>query len=202
MCVAARSCEGLFFDEAGSLRPLSPGVDEFAVLGVPLKVNVDKKELEDKMRNLQRRLHPDKFAGASQDEKAMAEAASAKVNAAFQTLSDPLARADRAVALCLGKKEILSEDSKEVDADVLMYAMETREAVEDASTIDQLKELYHDTESQIKTSIDHIASLHDSEQCEAAAHQIVRLRYLTTIQTEIRKAAQDRFQCYSNTLQC
>ena len=63
------------------------------MLGVPAVFAIDPAVLDDRMKQLQRQLHPDKFVLCSEQEKEISAARSSEVNAAFRVLKQPLARA-------------------------------------------------------------------------------------------------------------
>jgi molecular chaperone HscB len=75
------------------------GADHFAVLGIPRRLSIEKVELDAAFLRLSRELHPDRFAGASPEEKALIERRSASVNDAYRALKDPVARAEHLLAL-------------------------------------------------------------------------------------------------------
>ena len=71
-------------------------VSHYRLLSVPERFSVDVKRVELSMKNLQKRLHPDKFSSAGgqmKREKEYSEKISARVNEAYGKLRDPLLRA-------------------------------------------------------------------------------------------------------------
>ena len=67
--------------------------DHFARLGFARTYDLDPKLVERRYFELQRRLHPDRFATKSAKERALSQAQATSLNAAYETLMDPLARA-------------------------------------------------------------------------------------------------------------
>ncbi|HKJ76321.1 MAG TPA: Fe-S protein assembly co-chaperone HscB, partial [Gammaproteobacteria bacterium] len=65
----------------------------FELFGLPEGFEVDSETLSLRYRDLQRALHPDRFAGASDRERRLSVQQTARVNEAYRTLKDPLARA-------------------------------------------------------------------------------------------------------------
>ncbi len=65
----------------------------FELFGLPEAFELDLKALSARYQALQKTLHPDRFAGASERERRISLQQAAQVNTAFQTLRDPLARA-------------------------------------------------------------------------------------------------------------
>ena len=71
-----------------------PQADYFTYLGLPQKLQIDPAELEKRFYALSRRLHPDRHAGKPEPERRLAEEATARLNDAYRTLKDPVARAE------------------------------------------------------------------------------------------------------------
>ena len=68
--------------------------NHFELFGLPLRFRIDAPALQRAYRDLQRDVHPDRYAGGSDHEKRLALQASARVNEAYRTLKDPVARAE------------------------------------------------------------------------------------------------------------
>jgi molecular chaperone HscB len=79
-------------------------MDHFDVFGLPRRLRVDTAALQRRFYELSRRHHPDFHHGASPDAQAVALEASARLNAAYRTLRDPVARADYLVRLEEGRE--------------------------------------------------------------------------------------------------
>jgi molecular chaperone HscB len=71
----------------------------FQIFGVPAQFEVDLPALEERYRELQREVHPDRFAGASQAEQRVSMQLATRVNEAYQTLRSPLRRAEYLLSL-------------------------------------------------------------------------------------------------------
>lgn len=104
----------------------------FDLFGLPSAFDVDSAGLAARYRDLQRRFHPDRFASATAPERRLSLQLTAQVNAAFQTLKDPVARA----RYLLGLQGIdTGEDTDTaMDAAFLMEQMELREGLAAART--------------------------------------------------------------------
>jgi len=66
----------------------------FEVFSLPAKLGVDTAALEKSFYALSRRLHPDRFAAKPAEEQAAALAESSRLNDAYRTLKDPIARTE------------------------------------------------------------------------------------------------------------
>ncbi|HLK11618.1 MAG TPA: DnaJ domain-containing protein [Candidatus Binatia bacterium] len=73
-------------------QPLDPGVDHFALLGLPRRLVIDAEDLERRYHAAARSLHPDRHQGAGARAQELSLAASAALNRAYRTLRDPVAR--------------------------------------------------------------------------------------------------------------
>jgi molecular chaperone HscB len=89
---------------------------------------LDLTQLGARYRQLQRELHPDRYAGASAHEQRLAVQYSALINEAYATLRKPLPRA----LYLLERSGISSEDiaRQHIDGGFLMTQMELREKLE------------------------------------------------------------------------
>ena len=81
-----------FCRKCGSLQ--KPSSDYFSCLGLPQKLQLDRQEMEKRFYGLSRRLHPDRYARRPEAERRLAEEATARLNDAYRTLKDPVARAE------------------------------------------------------------------------------------------------------------
>ena len=66
--------------------------DYFVVFGLPRKLDLDRKALEQEFYKLSRKLHPDVFARAPQAEQERALEQSSRLNDAYRNLRDPIER--------------------------------------------------------------------------------------------------------------
>src|SRR5207249_680978 len=67
-------------------------MDHFEVFGLPRRLAIDTAELQRRFYELSRRYHPDFHQAAPPEEQARALEASARLNAAYRALRDPIAR--------------------------------------------------------------------------------------------------------------
>lgn len=102
--------------------------DLFAVLGLPRSFELDPATLDARVRELSRRLHPDRFARAAPAEQAAALAQATRVNDAKRVLRAWPARA--AHLLALAGHDPASAGA--ADPELLERQLELRERLEDA----------------------------------------------------------------------
>jgi molecular chaperone HscB len=78
-------------------------MDHFEVFGLPRRLGIDTDELQRKFYELSRRSHPDFHQSASAERQAEILAISARLNAAYRALRDPIARIEYLVRLEEGR---------------------------------------------------------------------------------------------------
>ena len=66
----------------------------FEIFSLPAKLGIDTAALEKSFYALSRRLHPDRFAARSAEEQEAALVESSRLNDAYRTLKDPIARTE------------------------------------------------------------------------------------------------------------
>ena len=100
------------------------------------------------IESLQRRLHPDKFTLAGEEDQQLATECSSRVNEAYMTLKIPFHRASYLLQLHSGI-DINEEATMSGNQELLLEVMEAREAIEDAETLDDVEGVRQVTASNI-----------------------------------------------------
>jgi len=90
-CSVAHNELTLFCPHCSKIQPPLQG-NYFSVFGVTPHLNLDLEALEREFHRLSRRLHPDRFARAGENEKEWSLADTALLNDAYRTLKDPIRR--------------------------------------------------------------------------------------------------------------
>ncbi len=83
----------LFCPHCSRIQP-PPGGNYFSVFGLEPRLNLDLGMLEHQFHKLSRRLHPDRFARAEENEKQWSLADTALLNDAYRTLREPIHRTE------------------------------------------------------------------------------------------------------------
>ena len=96
------------------------------MLGVQPRYDLDLADLEDRYRDLSRKLHPDRFAKADPRARRASLQRSVQLNEAWRALKDPFRRAEYLLSLAGVSL------SKEVPAPLLMETLELREELGEA----------------------------------------------------------------------
>ena len=82
-----------FCNSCGKVQPPVP-VDYFTFFGFPRKLNLDTAALEKEFYALSRKLHPDVFGQAQEQERSWSLEQSSMLNDAYRTLKDPIKRTE------------------------------------------------------------------------------------------------------------
>ncbi|KAI1383061.1 Co-chaperone Hsc20 [Hypoxylon trugodes] len=144
---------------------------------------VDVRALRREFLTLQATAHPDLAPPGS--ERRRAEAASAYINEAYRTLAEALPRAQ--YLLRLRGLDVANEETARVeDPELLMLVLETREAIEEAESEEELEPLREENEERIKESEGRLASAFEKDDIEEARLEVTRLRYWVNIRESIR----------------
>ncbi len=119
--------------ESASVAPdLQLADTDFRLLGLPEQQALDRTLLDQRRRDLQARVHPDRFAAEGAAAQRLAMQWAVRVNQAYQRLKDPVSRA---AYLCeLRGVAVDAERNTAMPAEFLMQQMQWREDLESAST--------------------------------------------------------------------
>lgn len=108
----------------------------FQLFGLEEKFNLDTERLAQVYQKLQRSVHPDRFAHASSQEQMLAVQKSSMINDAYQSLKNPLKRAE--YMLTLRGTEMPNEQASFKDNMFLMRQMELREMLAEVKFADDI----------------------------------------------------------------
>ena len=98
----------------------------FEIFGLPVDYTVDLELLDDRFLDLQKQVHPDRFAAGTDHEKRLAMQWATLVNTANETLRSSLPRA----IYVLGLRGVELEDNPTLPPALLMDQIELREQLE------------------------------------------------------------------------
>jgi molecular chaperone HscB len=120
--------------------------DFFAVFGLPRRLSIDAAALQRRFYDLSRGSHPDFHAGAPPAEQARILTASARLNAAYRTLRDPIARIEYLVRLEKGQETKEGAGVKpQAPPELLAEMFEIQEALAEAQAAGALDEVTRKT---------------------------------------------------------
>jgi molecular chaperone HscB len=146
--------------------------DDFELFGIPRRFEQDRQQLDRRWRELQAEVHPDRFATAAAAGQRVAMQWAVRVNEAYQRLKDPLRRA---AYLCeLEGAPIEAENNTAMPAGFLVEQMAWREALDDATTAEQVEALSAQVAEHRQTALFELAAALDQRRDFTAAAQQVR----------------------------
>lgn len=102
------------------------GKNYFELMGLPRRFEVDSEALALNYRELQRAIHPDRFANASDQEMRLSVQHASLINEAFSTLKNPLKRARYLLEL---SGVPLDDTDTQMPAEFLLEQMALREGL-------------------------------------------------------------------------
>jgi len=162
--------------------------NHFDLFHLPQVFSLDMSALEKAYHEVQSRVHPDKFAHASDTEKRIAMQWATRANEAYKTLKNPF---KRAAYLCeLNGIDLQMESNTSMPGNFLMQQMEWREALEEAKAtknINALSTLETELHDMRKTELAKIAELLESKDYDKAAQEVRQLMFLEKFGDEIAR---------------
>ncbi len=159
--------------------------DDFSLFGLPQAHGLDRGALDTRRRDLQARVHPDRFAAEGAAAQRLAMQWAVRVNEAHQRLKDPLSRA---AYLCeLRGVAVDAERNTAMPTAFLMQQMSWREALEEASTVQDIEALDKAVAAQEREMLDTLTQQLDAPQPDntAAAAQVRALMFLARFRQDI-----------------
>lgn len=164
--------------------------DHFSLFSLPRNFRIDASALDSRYREVQAKVHPDKFAQAGDAERRLSLQWATRVNEAYQTLKKPLPRAR--YLLHLAGHDVGAENNTAMPVDFLIEQMEWREAVAEARLAreqHELEHLHHRLKQSMGEHYDELGVLLDDRHDETeAADRVRRLMFLEKLLYEIDDA--------------
>ena len=156
----------------------------FELFNLPEKFQLDLEMLQENYRAIQKKIHPDRFATSSENEKVQSMIKSTLANDAYQTLKSPIKRAKYILSLHQSPEKIT------LPPDFLMQQMEWEEHFEtiekNSSELTEFKSTinkkYGEYFSLISTQID------DDQNWSDAAISIDKLYFIEKLLHKINSA--------------
>ena len=178
------------------------GADYFTLLGLPRQFEMTKATLDDRFRQLQREVHPDRFAASDDASRRASMMLATQINAAYQTLRSPLKRA--MYLLEQAGVEVGAESNTAMSPDFLMSQMMWREQVADARAAkdtgaleglqSEIADDIRDAYADLGQALDHASeqtshqTSKQENQTHAAVEGVRRLMFLEKLREEIEDA--------------
>src|SRR5574343_970107 len=167
----------------------------FTLLGVQQRFELDQADLDAHFRELQRRVHPDRFAAADDAARRASMMLATQINEAYQTLRSPLKRA--IYLLELSGVDVGAESNTAMSPEFLMSQMMWREQVADARAAKDtaaLAQLQTEISGDIRDAYADLAVSFNApgnqykDQLQDAVEGVRRLMFLEKLREEIEDA--------------
>jgi molecular chaperone HscB len=153
---------------------------------MPASFTIDAAQLDSAYRELQGRVHPDKFAAASDAEKRVAMQWATRANEAYKTLKNPLRRA---AYLCeLHGVDLGIESNTTMPMTFLMQQMEWRESLDEARSerdtarLEALEQALNEARRQ---AVARIAELLEQSKFSEAGERVRELMFVEKFGDEV-----------------
>jgi molecular chaperone HscB len=160
--------------------------DDFTLFGLAERFALDGPRLDQRWRELQLEVHPDRFAAQGSAAQRIAMQWSVRVNQAYQRLKDPL---KRAAYLCERRGlPVDAERNTAMPKDFLQQQMAWREALEEAGDGTAVQALAGQVEQHERLLFGQLQeSIDTRNDMPAAAAQVRALMFLARFRQDIER---------------
>jgi len=162
----------------------------FELFGLEAGFALDRAALDRAYREIQGRIHPDRFAHAGDAERRASMQWTTRVNEAYRVLQNPLERARH--LLELNGVDVALETNTAMPAEFLERQMLLRESLEaasgarDAAALDALRAALAAERAQVEAQL--AARIDQDKDFDAAAARVRELKFLERLDAEIESA--------------
>jgi molecular chaperone HscB len=170
----------------------------FELFDIPVAFDIDLNDLSSRYQELQRQVHPDKFATATDQERRISVQQTANINEAFRVLKDPLQRGRYLLELY----GVRLDDEMDTSSDTafLMEQMALREALaeirEQPDPVEALLKLIADIDARERELIDTVKNNFNNPTTGAlqrARNTIQKLQFIKRLQEEAAELEEELF---------
>lgn len=197
---------GPFCQKCNTLQPVPPKADAFAVLGLPKTFFLDRKAIEERHKELSRKLHPDRFAQKDPKERRFSLEWTTALNDAVKALKDPASRA--AYLLKEQGLDVAKESGDEamgrLPTEFLELVLEDREALAEAKAakdLERVRALSKDVKArsghelaEVEAALALWEKTGDKVVLEKAAASLAVLKYYARFQEEVEAIEQQALE--------
>ncbi len=167
----------------------------FDIFSLPQRYRIDLAGLDARYRDLQRSVHPDRFASGSDQQRRISVQQAARINEAYQVLRDPLRRGRYLLEL----RGIPVDDRQggHQDPVFLMQQMELRESLaelrQQGEPLKALDRLGRDIEARFRELEGQLAQALDADAGDVAeaAALVQKMQFFSRLQHEVREQETD-----------
>jgi len=151
---------------------------------------VDAAALEGAYRDIQSRIHPDRYASAGDAARRASMQWTTRVNEAYRTLKNPVQRAK--YLLEMNGVDVAFETDTQMPAEFLMRQLELREALaeaKDAAALDRLQDAVGQESGALEQGLREVIDVR--RDFAAAAGQVRKLMFLHKLAEDIGRAYEE-----------
>ncbi len=165
----------------------------FELFDLPVSYDVDLNQVQQQYMELQKQVHPDKFANRSDQEKRLSMQQTSWINEAQATLKDPVLRAS--YLLKLKGVDISLENETTMDAVFLMQQLEMREKLENVKKemdpVSVLDSMAKEIKSSTSEMMQGFAKSYENGRLDDAREWIRKLQFLKKAKIEVNTLTAD-----------
>jgi molecular chaperone HscB len=164
--------------------------DDFTLFGLPERFALDAAQIDQRRRELQAQVHPDRFAADGAAAQRVAMQWSVRVNEAYQRLKDPL---KRAAYLCERRgSPVHAEGNTAMPTDFLQQQMAWREALDEAADHAALQALARQVDAHEQALLGQLReSLDERGDAPAASAQVRALMFVARLRQDVEQRMED-----------
>ncbi|MFV2004010.1 MAG: Fe-S protein assembly co-chaperone HscB [Gammaproteobacteria bacterium] len=159
----------------------------FELFGLPVSYDVDLNKVQQQYVALQKQVHPDKFANASDQEKRLSMQQTSWLNEAQTTLKDPVLRAS--YLLELKGIDFSLENETTMDMAFLMQQLEMRERLEgiknETDPLAVLDEIAKEVKASTEIMMDEFSQSYENGELDESREWIRKLQFMKKAKNEI-----------------
>ena len=164
--------------------------NHFDLFGLTPAFSIEGEALERSYREIQSKVHPDRFAHAGDAERRASLQWTTRVNEAYRTLKDPVQRAKH--ILDLHGVDVAFETNTAMPPEFLVQQMELRESLEQAkspASLDEMRKRLRQEKAQLQNQIGE--AIDSKKDYNAAAGLVRKLQVLDRLDEEIDSAYEE-----------
>ena len=163
----------------------------FKLFEIPVSYDVDLDQVQHRYLDLQKAVHPDKYANASAQERRISMQHTSLINQALHTLKQPVERA--MYLLQLKGVDFTMDNETTMDAAFLMEQMEMREKLEAVrgqnAPLAELDSMSADVKLNMDNVADEFKRAYASDELDDAREAVRKLQFLSRAKKEIDELA-------------
>lgn len=171
------------------MTAFDPSQNYFQLFQLPESYQVDQSALSARYRDLQREVHPDRYAGGTEKDRLLAVQYSAWVNQAYQGLKSPVARAH--YLLSLSGIDVDGQKTTTSDPAFLMHQMSMREQLMEVKGHENPEQAFDSLTAELDELIEHQCAAFERSFTEkdyaAATEEVAKMQFLFKLEKDVEQ---------------